>query len=271
MRKIQFLVAIALMVGVAACNNDSNNSTPGEATVKVHMTDAPADFSEVNVDVQAITLMPADSTEGTSEIDLGAHAGVYNLLELTNGLDTLLANKNIPAGKYSQIRVKLGTDNSLVMNGNTYSMKVPSGSSSGLKLQLNADFVGGVTYDILMDFDAARSIVALGNGGFNLKPVIRVSTEATSGSIKGMVNPANTEGVVYAISPSMDTLSTYVDTVSGSFMLRGVPADVYTVEVDPATDSGFSKQSVDNVKVVEGTQTDVGTIDLTTQSSGTAQ
>lgn len=264
MKKIQLIAVIALMAGFVACNND-NNSAPGQSTVKIHLTDAPADYSEVNVDVQAITLMPSDSTEGTTEIDLGAHAGVYDLLDLTNGLDTLLANKNIPSGKYSQIRVKLGTDNTLVVNGNTYSIIVPSGSSSGLKLQLNADFVEGVTYNILLDFDAARSIVALGNGGFNLKPVIRVSTDATSGSIKGSVTPTNTEGVVFAISPSMDTLSTYLDTVSGSFMFRGVPADIYRVEIDPSTTSGLSNKEVSNVKVVNGQETDLGTIDLTAQ------
>ena len=270
MKKIQLVAVIALMAGFVACNNN-NSSTPGQSTVKIHLTDAPADYSQVNVDVQAITLMPADSTEGTTEIDLGAHSGVYNLLDLTNGLDTLLANKNIPSGKYSQIRVKLGTDNTLVMNGNTYSIKVPSGSSSGLKLQLNADFVEGVTYNILLDFDAAKSIVALGNGGFNLKPVIRVSSEATSGSIKGTVTPVGTKGVVYAISPSSDTLSTYLDTISGGFMLRGVPADLYTVEIDPSAASGLSKKVESNVKVVEGQQTDLGTIDLTTQSSTSAQ
>ena len=134
-----------------------------------------------------------------------------------------------------------------------------------MKLQLNADFVEGVTYNILLDFDAARSIVALGNGGFNLKPVIRVSTDATSGSIKGSVTPTNTEGVVFAISPSMDTLSTYLDTVSGSFMFLGVPADIYKVEIDPSTASGLSKKEVSNVKVVNGQETDLGTIDLTAQ------
>ena len=77
--------------------------------------------------------------------------------------------------------------------------------------------------------------------------------------------PTNTEGVVFAISPSMDTLSTYLDTVSGSFMFRGVPADIYRVEIDPSTTSGLSKKEVSNVKVVNGQETDLGTIDLTAQ------
>lgn len=261
MRRIKWVAVIALMTGFAACNN--NNSTPGNAKVNIHLTDSPADYSKVNIDVQSISLLSADSAGSDSVIDLGAQAGVYNLLDLTNGLDTLLASQNIPAGKYSQIRVVLGTDNTLVMNGTTYPLMVPSGSSSGLKLQLNTNFTEGVTYDILLDFDAARSIVVKGNGGFNLKPVIRVSTEANSGSIKGSVNPANTESVVYAISSGNDTLSSYVDTLSGNFLIRAVPAGTYTVEIDPSSASGLSKKSVDNVSVQNGQEADAGTIDLT--------
>jgi hypothetical protein len=42
----------------------------------------------------------------------------------------------------------------------------------------------GIMYHVLLDFDANKSIVKLGNGGYKLKPVIRTVESAISGAIK---------------------------------------------------------------------------------------
>ncbi len=43
-------------------------------------------------------------------------------------------------------------------------MKTPSAQQSGLKLNVHEEFLQGVAYEYIIDFDAARSIVKTGNG-----------------------------------------------------------------------------------------------------------
>jgi hypothetical protein len=58
---------------------------------------------------------------------------------------------------------------------------------SGLKLQVNQTLQEGIM--CTFDFDANKSIVKLGNGGYKLKPVIRTVETAISGAIKGTITP----------------------------------------------------------------------------------
>jgi hypothetical protein len=51
-------------------------------------------------------------------------------------------------------------------------------------------------YHVLLDFDANKSIVNLGNGGYKLKPIIRTAG-AISGAIK-IITPVGTLAVATA-------------------------------------------------------------------------
>lgn len=46
-----------------------------------------------------------------------------------------------------------------------------------------------VAYTLMLDFDAAQSIVLTGNGKYLLKPVIRAIPQSVSGAITGIVSP----------------------------------------------------------------------------------
>jgi hypothetical protein len=190
---------------------------------------------------------------------LDVESGVYNLLELTNGLDTLLATAELPAGRVSQIRLVLGDNNSVKINGEIKPLSTPSAQQSGLKLNLQADLTEGVTYTITLDFDAARSIVAKGNGTYSLKPVIRALEAATSGAIKGTVTPLASTPAVFAISGT-DTVATAYTDEAGKFMLRSIPAGTYTVSFNPKT--GYLPLQKENVSVTLGNITDLGTVTI---------
>ena len=110
---------------------------------------------------------------------------------------------------------------------------------------------------ILLDFDAARSIVKKGNGSYQLKPVITAFSEATTGAIKGTVNPAASLPAVFAIMAGDTVSSTFAD-ASGNFLLRGVPAGNYAVAISPK--SGFKETTVEPVDVLTGKVTDVGVV-----------
>jgi len=153
----------------------------------------------------------------------------------------------------------LGDHNSLKVDGKTEALSTPSAQHSGLKLLVNADLKEGITYKLLLDFDAARSIVRAGNSGkHNLKPVIRTIVEANSGAISGTVAPVESSPAVYAIIGT-DTLGTaFADQVSGKFLLRGLAAGTYKITFEPKT--GYQPMVKESVNVSTGNVTDLGTV-----------
>ncbi|MBL7873985.1 MAG: DUF4382 domain-containing protein [Cyclobacteriaceae bacterium] len=250
----KFLGLILLSVFWLACSNDDKT-----ARLNVRLTDAPGDYEEVNIDIQSVEIHNSDgnSTEGWKTLNV--EKGVYNILELSNGLDTLLATAEVPAGRISQIRLILGSNNSVKVGGITKALSTPSAQQSGLKLNLQADLTEGITYTIILDFDAARSIVEKGNGNYSLKPVIRALEEATSGAIKGTITPIEAMPAVFAIAGT-DTVATAYTDEMGKFILRGVPSGSYTVSFNPK--EGYAPKQSENVTVTIGSVTDLGTITI---------
>jgi hypothetical protein len=240
-----------------ACSE--NNQT---ARLEVRLTDAPGDYEEVNIDIQSIEIHSDDGNQNSGWTTLDVESGVYNILKLTNGLDTLLATAELPAGRISQIRLILGDNNSVKIGGVMKSLAAPSAQQSGLKLNLQADLTEGITYTITLDFDAARSIVRKGNGGYSLKPVIRALEKATSGSIKGIVTPLEAAPAVFAIVGS-DTVATAYTDESGKFMLRSIPPGSYTISFDPK--EGYVPVQKENVSVSLGNVTDLGSVTIEKQ------
>lgn len=246
-------LAIGSSLVFGSCSDDSS----GNAAVEVRLTDAPAEYQEVNVDIQDVQVHSEGGDPDDGWISLSINKGVYNLLELTNGLDTLLGSTTLPAGKITQVRLILGDDNSIKTNNVSTDLNIPSAQQSGLKVQVNTELKEGISYTILLDFDAARSIVATGSGKFNLKPVIRAITTAQDGAIKGNVLPVGAQPVVYAIHGT-DTVSTFAND-DGLFFVRGLaPANYRLVLV---AKDGTTREKTD-VSVNAGDVTDVGVIEF---------
>ncbi len=55
-----------------------------------------------------------------------------------------------------------------------HELKTPSAQQSGLKINVHADISNVDVFNLLIDFDAEESVVEQGNGGYILKPVIKV-------------------------------------------------------------------------------------------------
>jgi hypothetical protein len=196
------------------------------AHLKIFLTDAPGDYQEVNIDVVSVRMIINDSL-----ITLPTHSGIYNILDFTNGKDTLLVEGDIPAGYLSQIRLVLGENNSVKKEDQVHDLKTPSAQQSGLKLNVHADIHPGMAYSYVLDFEAEKSIVRTGNGRHQLKPVIRVFTEAVSGILEGVSWPPDAKAFIRVIGIE-DTVGTYADTVTGEFMVRGLEEGVYRVDFD---------------------------------------
>jgi hypothetical protein len=256
--RILFWVLYLAMAGIvlSSCNKEKGNSR-----LSVYLTDAPAAYDAVNIDIVRMEIKSSSDNGDGGWQELPLNAGVYNLLDFTNGMDTLLSTVELPAGKVSQLRLILGTNNSIVVNGNTMPLplETPSAQTSGLKFNIHADLVEGVTYHIWIDFDCARSVVENGNGDYILKPVLRTFTEATSGSIKGNVQPSAAQAIIQAIMGT-DSLTAIPDPATGNYLVRGVPPGNWTVVADG--NNGYNDQTIDNIAVVLGQVAVVDTITL---------
>lgn len=251
MKTIKFLLAIVPMLFIfASCNKDDS----AKSSYSVRMTDAPGPYDAVWVDVQGVEI----KAEGKADVMLNIKPGIYNLLDLTNGKDTLIATGSLDAGTVSQIRLILGTNNTVVLNGNSYPLATPSADQSGLKLQVHQVLEAGVAYSVLLDFDANQSIVETGSNTYKLKPVIRTVSTATSGSIKGHITPVGTKAAITATSNGI-SYSSFAN-AQGYFIISGLPAGTYNVEITPV--APFTVSTKANVVVQTGITTDIGLIAL---------
>jgi hypothetical protein len=128
---------------------------------------------------------------------------------------------------------------------------------------INQTLIGGISYDFLMDFDADHSVVKAGNSGiYNLHPVVRVTTAATSGVIKGTIaNFAVAKQVLVSVVVGTETVSTFAN-AKGIFQLNGVSPGTYIVTLTPDPTSGLLAKTIPDVTVVNGAVKDMGSITL---------
>ena len=160
---ILFVCAITFV----SCSKDNNSGT---SNLQVKLTDAPAAYDKVNVDIREVKVNFRDDSTGW--ISLNTNARVYNLLGLQNGVDTLLATGTVQTGIVKEIRLILGSNNTVVVGGVSYPLTIPSGSESGLKIKVGKNINAGLA-TLIVDFDAALSI-NLEPGGYKLRPVLRI-------------------------------------------------------------------------------------------------
>lgn len=244
-----------LALGLGSCSKD--NDTDATANMRMHLTDGPADYDAIYLDVQAVEINMSGSTWITLH---PMRPGIYDILRFSNGEDTILTNDIIPTGRINQIRLVLGSNNSIVVDGVTHPLTVPSGQTSGVKVNFDMTFQSGNTYDVWLDFDAATSIVATGSGKYQLKPVIRAFAAAQTGIIKGYLLPAAAGGTVYAINGT-DTFSAIPDPLHAYFSINGLPPGTYNMWFKAGVPLYLDEWQT-NISVTAGSSVDLGTIVL---------
>lgn len=170
--KITGVCMVAMVLVFAPYGCSKLKSTTAHMTVK--MVDAPALYDAVNVEVKQVMVHfaadSADSTSAAGWVNLNTKAGIYNLLDLQNNVMATIADSTLRPGRINQFRLVLGDSNTIVKDSVSYALKIPSGSQTGLKINVNSTLVAGAKYEMVIDFDAAKSIVVTGNGSFMLKP-----------------------------------------------------------------------------------------------------
>jgi hypothetical protein len=247
-KKSTFLSLAALTIVssavLVACGGGSSSGTPGPAmgTLRASITDAPAcGFDEVNVTVSKVRVHQS-ATAGENDAgwtDIVVPATPINLLNLTNGVMQTLGTTPLAAGSYTQIRLVLeaNTGNSMANNvvptgGVKTSLVTPSAAQSGFKLNGAFDVVAGQQADILIDFDACKSIVTRGNGVYALKPVVKMIPVLLNG-VGGVISPAllGKHVMISAQQNGAVVGATVPNATTGEFFVSRLPAGNYDVVV----------------------------------------
>ena len=171
----------------------------GSGTVKLNLSDAPIDDSNVNG--VWITVNEIQYNLNEEWVTMSGFEGpeTYNLLELTGENVALLGDLDLPAGQYSQIRFMLDIPEEAGQtqsnpgcyisyeDGSTDALFVPSGGQSGFKATGAFDVPRNGTVEVTADFDVRKAVVATGSGRFILKPTIRLIVNAQAGKITGTI------------------------------------------------------------------------------------
>ncbi len=238
--------AVATAALLAACGGGGDGGgASGTGTLRMAMTDAPAcgyDHVWVTVDrVRVHTSASAGDADGGWQEIVLQPARRIDLLTLTNGALEELGQTPLPAGAYSQVRLVLASNSPSQpqanavqpTGGSVVALDTPSAQQSGLKLQARFDVADGQLADLVLDFDACRSVVPRGNAGrYNLKPVVSVFPRLVAG-IEGYVAPslAAAGATVSAQQAGTPVRSTQADPLTGRFALPYLPTGSYTVVV----------------------------------------
>ncbi|WP_374030939.1 DUF4382 domain-containing protein [Bdellovibrio bacteriovorus] len=186
-------VSLGAMVVIAACSqkvsespSDSSSSALGQsnaekAVVSFNLTDAPnKDLKSVVVDIDHMEVVVAGAGKA-GRLILAQGLGPVDLLTLQNGVTLPLQDVEAPAGiRIQQIRLVLKPSGHYAVKGDDSicELKTPSAQKTGVKIILTnkVQFEAGHHYNIVVDFDALKSVVVQGNGGCLLKPVLKLKS-----------------------------------------------------------------------------------------------
>lgn len=236
-RIISALLALVLCV---ACSDDGpvNTTTTipdGHGRIRVVAFDAPTEnLDHVYLHVVEVNLKTQESAPW---ITLARPDTVIDFLDLVNGINVIVADTIIPIGTYTQLRLVLGNDNSVVADGTTFPLKVPSGQQSGIKLNLNFSLANREVAELYVDFDASKSVQwNPGQQLYMMNPTFKAYKRTTAGAITGTVR---INGGLPLANARVEAVSTMNDTVATLTGLNGmyvlfVPAGTYRVTATSA-------------------------------------
>jgi hypothetical protein len=276
--KLSFVASASAAALLAACGGGGDG---GQGTLKVSLTDAPAcGYDAVNVTVNKVRVHRSGSAGegegGWSDIVLNPSRKI-NLLDLTNGVLHDLGQVDLPAGRYTQVRLVLDPNNgnslanSVVLSGTTteISLDTPSAVQSGIKLIKGFDVVAGQQAELVLDFDACKSIVSKGNGNYALKPVVKIIPSTVNG-IEGYIKAAVlSDKVMVTAQQNGEVVSATVpDPTTGKFFLARLEPGNYDVVItaDNRATAVIAQVPVANATSKVSLSTSANPVDLQTST-----
>lgn len=283
-RVIGTLAGAAAVLVFFACNkSNSSSSNPnipkGSSQVSAYMLDGPGDFFKVLIDIRQIsievdTAMKQSDQDNDDQWDdnydgehrdadhksviwdtLSIAPGVYDILSLRNGVDTLIGSGIFKTGKIVKIKVTLGSDNTIYTDStNHFTLGFP-GADTTRTFTVNVrredvDEVSGNEFKMWIDFNIARSIF-FEDDQFLLQPFLEVFDDETGAKVSGQVLP---EGGGALVTGYRGTDTIYaIPNDDGRFKFRNVPVGTWSFNFKGTNgyqDTTISNIAVDSTKTV---------------------
>ncbi|RYZ30281.1 MAG: DUF4382 domain-containing protein [Chitinophagaceae bacterium] len=264
--KMLFALLPLSVLLLIACQKEASGEA-GPSPLKIYLTDHQTPvFDSVFIDMQKLEVKLEDDTLSNGGwVSLSIRSGVYNILRFRNGLDTLFANGTLPNNQIRKVRLTLGTQNSVMRNGQSLPLKIKDKEREVVINLTSANFdVNNGQLALWLDFDAGNSIRVDNSGsgnnnGFELKPHIKAFGKRTTGRIEGRVSPLAANAIVKAVIGT-DTATAIPESRSGEFKIIGLNAGMYKVIVDGQ--NGYLDTTINNVRVVNNEDTKLPPITL---------
>jgi hypothetical protein len=268
-----FLLAVIciLLVIEIGCNKNSTEVDQTMGMLVVKLTDAPFPLDQIasaNVTIDKIEIRKAgDESEERPFVILSEQQFNQDLKDLQNGVTAELVSLEVEAGVYDLVRLYVSEAEIVLIDETPFILKIPSGEQTGIKIFIEPSIQveGGLTAELLLDFNLSRSFVVQGNpetpagiNGFIFKPVIRAVNVSTAGRITGTVtdkittNPLE-DAEVWVEKDAVAYAPTHSD-VNGNYQLIGVLEGQYTLS---AKMEGYDQVVIENVDVKVSNETKV--------------
>jgi len=281
--RVTGILLLTLSTFFYACKKEVSSVSdipPGNTKFSVYLTDGPLDFQKVLIDIQQIAVkldtcrrnhdddhdQPGcdddhDQHNSNCEIwdTLNIRPGVYDLLKLRNGLDTLLASGFILNGKIERIKFTLGNNNSVQADSIVYPLQLINNQHFvyvNIKRE-HLDSLSSNNFQLYLDFDLAHSIRYI-NGQYWLKPVLKPFGTHSSGEIEGKIRPVHSFGMIKAFNAT-DTAFAMPEN-EGEFKIRGLKEGSYSLFIDGI--NGYKDSTITNISVTRNRETQLGILQL---------
>ena len=167
------VLMLGLILSTTALSGCDSSQSSAESHIRILLTDAPRDeIVEANVIIERVELLGS----GERLVLLADAPQPFDLLTLQNGVTATLADLDIPDGTFHQLRVLVNEEATVLLDdGTVETLKIPSGTQSGIKILLPQLVLNEDVVVVTIDFDVSASFVKRGNSGkgYIFKPVLK--------------------------------------------------------------------------------------------------
>jgi len=246
------LFSLILLLVVGCSDNPAEPEGQARLSITTFDTPPPAGVEHLYLNIIEVSAHHADNGWTTlADIDT-----TIDFLELVNGVTVNLFDDSVASGFYSQIRLLLSDTNTIVIDSVSYPLTIPSGTQTGVKLNLDEELSSGEFVSLMVDFDISKSVI-VANGQYKLKPTYNLFKENQSGTISGVVTDTLLAPIFNAmVEATSTTYSTSTLTDSNGVYMLILPIGSYdlsaTLDSTSVTDTSYSAVTLNSSDSLSG-------------------